>query len=86
MAGITEILETMEELKELTKDIIDLKKSGLSLESIPKVVEIVGNVVQLSDAGKAMPEIKDIDATEAGVLMEAAYIHFKELAAYLANK
>ncbi len=86
MAGITEILETMEELKELTKDFSDLRKSGVSIESIPKVGEIVFDITALSDAGQTLPELKDLDAAEAGVLMEASYLHIKEILDYLAKK
>lgn len=80
MAGIQETLETIQALKELVVDAIDVSKGGITFSDLAKLFEIIGDLKDLADsAPKALPELKDLDAGEIGQISAAAYQALREI-------
>jgi hypothetical protein len=88
MPGIVETLETIGDLKNLSVDGIALVKSALrgplGIGGIfTGVLKVVADVKELADAPLALPELKDLDATEAGQIGAASYVCVKAIIAAL---
>ncbi len=91
MIGIAKTLETVADLKAMTVDAIRLAKAAqkggvLSWPAIFNgVLKVGGDVKELvGDAPLALPELKDVDAAEAGQIATAAYDLVKTIVAELA--
>lgn len=88
MLGVEKSLEVISDVKELVVDAVGLIKGGsfsfLKLGSLFKVASDIQELVV--DAKGALPELAELDASEAGKLTEAAYSAVKEIVASLAVK
>lgn len=80
MLGIVKTLETVADVKAMAIDAIRLAKAAqrggvLSWPAIFNGVLKIGSDVKelVGDAPLALPELKDVDATEAGTIATAAY-------------
>ncbi len=73
--GIAKTLETIGDLKVLAVDGIRLAKTGpFGLSLFTSLLKVVADVKELiADAPAALPELTDLDATEAGQVGSAAY-------------
>jgi hypothetical protein len=73
--GIDKTLETVADLQKLAVDGIALVKSGpIGFGSLGRLFVILSDIKELAnDAQAAMPELKDVDATEAGRVAAATY-------------
>jgi hypothetical protein len=72
--GVQKSLEVITDVEVLVVEVVDLLKSGVSLSKFGKILTIVGVVQELvADAKEALPELKEVDAAEAGKLAEASY-------------
>lgn len=80
MAGVEKTIECFDDVGAIALDVIDLVKGGLTLTSIPKALDAVAKVVELAkDAPAALPELADLDSTEAAQIGAAAYSLVKKV-------
>lgn len=83
--GIDKTLETLDDVGELVADAVTLVKRGVGLGSLPRLLEILRDVQALAeDAPAALPELKDVDAVEAGRIATSAYTQVKKIVAAIA--
>jgi hypothetical protein len=78
--GILHTLKMMADIKALMLDVIQIAKSGVGIGAIKQVLEILSSVKQIiSEAPATLPELKDLDSSEAGRLAEASYEMIKDI-------
>lgn len=70
MPDVKNCLESIDDAERIAKNIVTLVKSGsFGLSSVPHVLDILKNMTDLAkEFGAMWPEIKDINADEAGQL------------------
>lgn len=76
--GIENALKCVDGLKVLVIDVLDIVDGGVTLKDLPKLFSLMQDIKLLVDsAPAALPEVKDIDPTEAGQITTAAYAAVK---------
>jgi hypothetical protein len=77
--GIDKTLKTVADLQKLAVDGISLVKAGpIGFGSLARLFGILSDIKDVAnDAQGALPELKDVDAVEAGQLAAAAYVLVK---------
>jgi len=74
MVGISKTLEVFEDLGVLAVAGISLAKSGVSLSSLGKLLDVARAAAELvQDVKGALPELADLDADESAKIGQAAY-------------
>lgn len=82
MAGIDNLLESLDDLERAILGSLKLARGGLGLGSIPALLEAVRDLIDLAaDLHKALPEVSDIDAAESGILSQRCYLLVKRIIA-----
>lgn len=80
MVGIEHALKSVDAVKALVIDGVKVAKDGLSLSDLPALFKVLNDVKNVLDhAPQALPELKDLDPTEAGQLTTAAYQAVQEI-------
>ncbi len=81
MSGIEKTLESFKDLGDLSVDLIGIfKAGGFSLGSLPKMVDAISKVGELAiEVQAVMPELADLDVSEAGQVGAAAYAFVKKV-------
>lgn len=80
MAGIQNLLDTIESVGELVVDVTELVKRGIGIGSLGKLFEVLGDAKELvENATASLPELTDVDADEAGLLASAAYVQIQRI-------
>lgn len=80
MAGIDNIIKTINGVRELALDGIVLAKEGIGLRNLGKALEVLSDFRLLVDVGpKALPEMQDLDGPEAAQVGAAAYVAVKDV-------
>lgn len=85
MAGIEKTVECFDDLGNLAVDVIGIVKTGgLSLTVLPKLLNAVAQIGELvKDLPAALPELADLDSTEAAQIGAAAFGLVKKVVAAL---
>ncbi len=74
MVGITHTLKMLANIKEILIEVVALAKHGIGIGAVGQIFALLGQVKSLiAEAPAVLPEIKDLDAQEAGKLAEASY-------------
>ncbi len=82
MATIDKTLETIDDIGRLVTNVVALMRSGITIGTLGRARAIVGDLRELAeDAPGALPELADLDSTEAGRLAAAAYAQVKRILA-----
>lgn len=82
MASVAKTLETIDDVGELVVDVIAIVRRGVGLGSVARLLEVVSDLTELADdAPKALPELVDLDAAEAGQIAAASYALIKKILA-----
>lgn len=72
--GVESTLKALEGAKKLVVGVAKVVKDGVTLSDIPALLQVLADLKAVVDAApKVYPEVKDLDATEVGLLAEAAY-------------
>jgi len=74
MVGIDKTLEVINDIGDFAVAAIAIVKSGVGFGSLPKLIDMARAVNEcIKDVPAALPELKDIDPKESGVLAEKSY-------------
>lgn len=77
--GISNSIETLEDLERAILPIIDLVKTWPNIK-IGLIFDVIRDIKDFVDQlNLCLPELKDIDAQEAGILMQKSYQMVKNL-------
>lgn len=81
MAGIEKTVECFDDLGNLAVAAIGIVKTGgFSFGSLPKILQAVAQIGELvKDLPGALPELQDLDSTEAAQVGAAAFIMVKKI-------
>jgi hypothetical protein len=80
--GIAHTLKMVSEIKGILIGAVDIAKHGIGLGAVKEVFAMLSEVKGIiADAPAILPELKDLDSKEAGVLAEASYDLIKSLVA-----
>ncbi len=80
--GIENSKRVIAELGEIAVTVIGIAKRGIGLGSLRQLLAVLEDVKELASAApKALPELTDVDAKEAGELATASYVLVKSIVA-----
>lgn len=80
--SIDKTIKSLDDLGELVLDVMALVKRGIGLGSLASLVEAVSDLRELSeDLPGALPELADLDASEAARIAAAAYSQLQKIVA-----
>lgn len=78
--GIVHTLKMLADVKTLMVDVVHIAKKGVGIGALKEVFEILSEVKTLiAEAPQTLPELKDLDASEAARLAEASYQMVKDI-------
>lgn len=78
--GILHTLKMIADVKTLMLDVIQIAKTGVGMGAVFQVIEMLKGVrVIIGEVPGVVPELKDLDSSEAARLAEASYDIFKSL-------
>lgn len=87
MIGVAHVLKVIASLKSIALNVIEALKGGINLGDLPKIFKLLIDIKDLVDnVPAALPELTDLDSTEAGLVATAAYDLVKSVIAGLGAK
>jgi hypothetical protein len=80
LVGIAHTKQVLGDIQTISVELVKIFKGGIGFRSIPALLGLLDEVRRIAtEAPKALPELKDIDAAEAGEISTQAYILVKAL-------